>query len=106
MKFKKMILLSLLLLISIPVHALTGNEYNKLKNNERIIWIIGVTDGLITEHLMATLEQPPLAKCLGELEWEQMRAIFEKNLNANPERWHFPASFSFNQTFKKYCNIQ
>ena len=105
MKFTNWLTLATLILFSVSAHALTGNEYNKLSDNDRTIWLIGVADGLITADLISSKSQPPLVKCLAELEWEQIRAIFEKNLKENPEKWNFPAAFSFRQTFNKHCNI-
>jgi len=90
---------------STSTFAITGNEYRQLPNSQRIAWIYGVTDGFSTAELIATKKQPEIVVCFSELEWEQIKAIFEKSLNSDPERWHFPAAFIFREAFYKYCRI-
>jgi hypothetical protein len=86
--------------------AVSGNEYRNLSVTQKLAWTVGVADGIIATQLFESGKQPPLAKCLGELEREQIRSIFEKALEGQPDRWHFPAAFAFYDTFRKYCGAR
>ncbi len=86
--------------------AVSGNEYRNLSATQKLAWTVGVADGIITTPLFESDKQSPLAQCLSELEREQIRAIFEKALEGQPERWHFPAAFCFYDTFRKYCGAK
>lgn len=97
---------ALSLLISSPAEALSGNEYRALSAPQRLAWTVGVADGILAAQLIATNKKPALADCLARLEREQVRAMFEKALEKEPERWHFPAAFTFYATFNKYCGLE
>ncbi len=84
--------------------ALTGNNYRKLSPEQRLSWVVGVTDGILVEQLFASGKKPELVDCFAKLEWEQVRAIFDKANESQPERWQFQASFLFRQTFLTYCS--
>ena len=84
--------------------ALSGNEYRRLNPEQRLSWVVGVTDGILIEQLFASGKKPELADCFAKLEWEQVRAIFDKANESQPERWQFPAAFLFRQTFLAYCS--
>lgn len=86
--------------------ALTGNEYRNLGDTERSVWVTGVADGLLTEQLIRTGEQPALARCLAQYTTNQIVAIFDKHLGENPESWNHPAAFSFRFKFHGLCNIE
>ena len=87
-------------------NALTGNEYRNLNSRDRLTWTVGVADGILTNYVIEVKKTSPFAECLGKLEREQIRAIFEKELESNPESWHFPAAFTFYSTFKKFCGVK
>ena len=84
--------------------ALTGSEYRNLGGVERSAWIIGVADGLLTEQLISTGEQPELARCMAQYTTDQVVAIFDKHIAYNPDSWNHPADFSFR--FHRLCEIE
>jgi hypothetical protein len=89
--------------------AVTGNSYQRLSQSLRYTWIVGVTEGILTVQLFEANQNPPfdknppIVRCLNDLEAQQIQAIFEKALKNNPEKWQFPASYLFYQTFHSYC---
>ena len=93
------------LLLSTPAFAITGNEYRVLSQVQKESWLVGAVDGLLTAQLTITNKQPELAVCLAKIPVSQQRAIFEKALESDPERWNFPAAFKLLDVFNKYCNI-
>ena len=96
----------MLILVCPLAHALSGSEYRALTEVQRQMWAVGVVDGLMVGHLAATNKPPPLVLCFAKLEREQIRAIFEKALEKEPEVWHFQAAMIFHRTFQKYCKIE
>jgi hypothetical protein len=102
----RIVLVATLLCASTVTFSVTGNEYRKLPAETRQGWIAGVADGIMTSQLMISNLTPPLAKCLGDLDQQQIRVIFETALEQSPDRWHFPAAFTFFQTFNKFCGIR
>jgi hypothetical protein len=94
------------LVVAVPSHAVTGNEYRALSETSRQAWVAGTIDGILTAQLVLAQKQPALAKCLSQLVVAQQRAIFEKALEADPERWHFPAAFKLLTTFNEYCGVK
>jgi hypothetical protein len=96
----------LAMFVAMSAHAMSGNEYRKLPPEQRLTWIVGVTDGLMTEQLFATGKKPEMADCFAKLEWEQVRAIFDKANESQPERWGAPAAFLFRQMFLAFCKSQ
>ena len=93
-------------LLSFPAKAVTGNEYQRLSNLQKTNWSAGVTDGILAVYALEDYKQThSFAKCFGELERTQIQSIFKKSLKKQPERWQFPASFIFYETFKKHCGI-
>ncbi len=104
LKFPRLLLLGILLLFSQqPASALTGNEYRALPAPQRLAWTLGAADGIVAGQFMTTNEKSPFAACLSKLEREQLRAMFERALELNPERWHLPAAFTFYITVQKLC---
>lgn len=86
--------------------ALTGSEYRNLDGVERSAWVMGVVDGLLTEQLISTGEQPELARCMAQYTKDQIVAIFDKHMVENPESWSHPAAFSFRFRFHRLCEIE
>lgn len=103
MRFKQYTFAVALCVLSGQAFALSGNEYRKLTNEQRLSWTVGAADGIMTEQLFASNKKPPLVECLAKLDREQMQAMFEKALDGQPERWQYPAAFVFRQTFMSYC---
>ena len=48
----------LLLVFSGSVQALSGNEYRTLSKHDRLIWVGGAIQGILTAQLFTTKEQP------------------------------------------------
>jgi hypothetical protein len=95
--------LALLLGATPLVHATSGNQYRAFSEVQRQMWAVGVLDGLMMGELAASNKAPAWGVCMAKLEREQIRAIFEKALEKEPEVWHFPAAMMFHRTFQKYC---
>jgi hypothetical protein len=102
----KSFLVASLILVCPLAHALSGSEYRALAEAQRQMWAVGVVDGLMIGQLVASNKTPPSASCLAKLEREQIRAIFEKALEKEPEVWHFQAAMIFHRTFQRYCKIE
>jgi hypothetical protein len=102
-KFYKFFFLALLLGICPLVHATSGNQYRAFSEVQRQMWSVGVLDGLMMGELATSNKAPAWVACVAKLEREQIRAIFEKALEKEPEVWQFPAAMMFHRTFQKYC---
>jgi hypothetical protein len=96
----------LLFLVTFLAHAqssgitlgyLTCNDYLKLNDNDRIKWLTGAMDGIMAEstYIEKDPKGPWLGRCIDGLSIEQIKAMFEKALNENPEGWHAPAAIIF-----------
>ncbi|WP_142930300.1 hypothetical protein [Exilibacterium tricleocarpae] len=75
-------ILKILLFISLmsgECIALTANEFLDLNARDRVVWVTGVIDGLLTEELIRTVNQPKLAICLAEYRVNQITAIYIKH---------------------------
>jgi hypothetical protein len=92
--------------IAAPAHAVTGNEYRTFSSVERLAWILGMVDGMLTAQVILTNKKPPLADCLAKFQPQQIRAMFEKALDNEPQLWHFPAGYAFHSAFQKYCGLE
>lgn len=69
---------------------LTGNEYRDLANTQRQHYIMGVIDGSLLAPLFGA-PKPKLAwleTCVTGMRSDQVVAIVDKFLEANPVRWH------------------
>ena len=116
--------LSLLLLMSLlcsAVHSddgvflgyVSGNDYMKLDENSKESWLIGVMDGIIAEDFLANATaslsnkkeniDPWLGRCTSGRPLSQIKAMFEKELQDHPDKWHAPAALIFRDKFEKYC---
>ena len=103
---RAVIVVFIALALATHARAITGNEYRSLNDVQRQAWVVGALDGILTTQLMLMNKQPPLVVCLATLEPIQLKAIFERSLEADPERWHFPAAFKLQATLKQYCNLE
>jgi hypothetical protein len=91
------------LAISVQSHAITGIEYRELNPVQRTAWVVGALDGFMVAQLSATNKEPELSKCLAGVHPTQIHAMFEKELEADPRIWHFPAAFQLFQTLNGFC---
>ena len=99
------------LLVSLNANAVvlgfvTGSDYIKMKTDAQTSWVVGVMDGIMEESISqkpGALE-PWLGSCVKRHDWQQLKALFEKELNANPESWHAPAALIYRSTINKFCN--
>ncbi len=81
----------------------SGNTYNALTIREQSSWLAGAIDGLVAEAAMSNPNELGWQQCLFSYDFEQVRAIFEKELTANPEHWHIPAILLLRSKFEKLC---
>lgn len=83
----------------------TGNTYLTLDDNSRMGWLIGAMDGIMAEDFSANSRpnEPWLGNCINGFSKEQIKAIFEKELQAKPEAWHAPAALIFRGQLFKFC---
>ncbi len=92
---------------------LSGNDYLKLTNIEKSNYLIGVADGLLSSRLYLNIgtsdealsDISELKKCLMDKieNNKQLRAIVEKYLTNNPERWSEPMGVLFFVSIKDIC---
>ena len=92
---------------------LSGNDYLKLTNIEKSNYLIGVADGLLSSRLYLNIgtsdealsDISELKKCLMDKieNNKQLRAIVEKYLTNNPERWSEPMGVLFFVSIKNIC---
>ena len=103
---------------AVALGYMTGNKYQKLSEQERLYWFIGVIDGLAAEQLVSPKsssgsknsdgnDNAPdslwISECMGQFPIEQLHAIFEKELRETPESWHAPAALVARSRFEKMC---
>lgn len=93
---------------SVTMGYTTGTEYVKFSERSRIDWVRGAMDGIMAESTYTNISKAEqgtwLGRCIEGLEFEQIKAIFEKELNARPEGWHAPAALSLRGTLAKFCS--
>ena len=89
---------------AISLGYVTGNDYREMTDSEKSAWLAGAVDGVIAESISANSEKSPwLSVCIGSHEFQQIKAIFEKELTDNPEGWHAPAALIFRKRIKDFC---
>lgn len=101
----------LFLLLSMNANAvilgyITGSDYVKMNSQAKSNWIVGVMDGIMAESLSSKSDAlgPWLGRCVKKHDMQQLKAVFEKKLNNNPESWHIPAALVYQSTIKEFCN--
>ena len=94
----------------------TGNDYLAKSNSERASYIMGLTDGLLSSPLYLNKEIP--SEALGNVDslkncvtskienLKQLRAIVEKYLENNPERWAEPMSLLYYNSIRGVCSFK
>ena len=95
----------LAVLLAHGAQAITGTEYRNLEEARREAWVIGAVDGILTAQLWLTKKEPEISKCVAGKHPTQIKAIFEKALEASPEVWHFPAAFQLLTTLQEFCSV-
>ncbi|GEM_PF-6286712 len=90
---------------SVSLGMITGGQYLKDNDNDRVAYLIGLIDGISIEAFKAAnkAETPWLAKCLEDVEIAQVKAIFEKRLNTGSENLRRPAALVFRDEMEKFC---
>ena len=106
-------IIAMLLLLAASAHSqsgiilgyVTGNEYMKLRDDERTLWLIGVMDGMMAEDLVANKRQdgPWLGHCIRSLPKIQIKAMLDQELQSRPDTWHAPAALAFRDRMGKFC---
>jgi len=84
----------------------TGNDYLALPDEARMGWLIGALDGMMAESIALEKDSngPWLGRCVRSFDNSQIKAIFEKQLAANPESWHAPAAMILRGRLWEVCN--
>lgn len=103
--------LALLLLLSTTANAIvlgfiTGSDYVKMDRQSQYSWVYGAMDGIMAESVSANFDPlgPWLGQCISKHDFEQLKVIFEKELNGNPESWHAPAALVLQSSLNKFCS--
>lgn len=104
-------LLIILLFVAVPntqaviLGYITGNDYFKLDDNAKLGWLVGVMDGIMADSTTVERSEkgPWLGRCIDGLDTRQIKAMFEKELNQNPEGWHAPAALIFIGKMRDFC---
>jgi hypothetical protein len=109
----KAILSILFLLLSMNANAvilgyITGSDYVKMNSQEKSSWVVGVMDEIMAESFSSKSDSrgPWLGRCVKKHDMQQLKAVFEKELNNNPEGWHVPAAIVYQSTIKNFCNTE
>jgi hypothetical protein len=102
----KLLFVLLAALLAPSAQAITGTEYRNLDETRRESWLVGAVDGILTAQLWQTNKEPEISKCLAGKHPTQIKAIFEKALEASPERWHFPAAFQLLDSLQDFCSLK
>lgn len=90
---------------AVSLGYVTGNDYIKMKGNDKSAWLVGAIDGIIAESISNSRETTPwLSSCIAQHELNQIKAIFEKELDENPESRHAPAAFIFRKRIADFCS--
>jgi hypothetical protein len=84
---------------------ITGNSYLKFSKVESNAWVVGVMDGIMAENFSIKKDQNGswLGRCIEGIPIEQIKAMFEQELQSKPEVWHAPAALVFRSRLEKFC---
>ena len=76
--------------VNIQNGFLTGNDYRGLDAISKNMYVTGLIDGMFLAPFYGASEKEVsyLAKCTEGMTASQIRAIFDKYLKNNPEKWH------------------
>ncbi|MBI3804725.1 MAG: hypothetical protein HY282_13290 [Nitrospirae bacterium] len=89
----------------VALGIITGGQYLKDTESDRIAYLIGVIDGISIEAFKAAnkAQTPWLATCLENLEIAEVKTLFEKRLNAGAETLRAPAALTFRNVMEAFC---
>jgi hypothetical protein len=89
----------------VTLGSVTRSDYIKWDSDAQMTWVIGVMDGIMIESALASqpIQQSWLGSCLANHDTAQLKAIFEKELNGDPEWWHLKISIIYRNTIKTFC---
>lgn len=93
-----------LFLASINVYSMSGNQYLDSNESVQIGYIIGAVDYRIVSEVVNKGEKSQTEKCVKDLPYKQIKAMFDKELRDNPERWNLPASFILGLILNSFCD--
>jgi hypothetical protein len=76
-----------------PQGFLEGNDWRDLPESSKKVYIMGAIDGIeIAIEIASALESPSslqwINKCVKGMRSDQVHALVEKYVNANPQDWH------------------
>lgn len=86
----------------------TGNRWRTLPNQQRMLYVLGVLDGLRFSPVMALGTEDrtnKLANCTQNMNGEQILAIADKYVEARPEKWHESVHFQLFGALTEACRI-
>jgi len=80
------------IIVEIPNYFLSGNKWRDLSIAQRVGYSMGVLDGMIfgSAYERKGWSVEWVAPCLKNKRSDQMMAIFQKELDKNPELWDAP----------------
>lgn len=89
---------------------------------EKQTWLMGAMDGIMAESIAVNGElyragaldpikgtingtgyEAWFGNCFERYDFDQLKAVFEKKLENNPESWHVPAALTFRHTMMDFC---
>lgn len=71
-----------------PAGPPNGNEYLQFTSSLRLAYTVGISEGLTIASKVGAAGVQELMACSKGMTFGQMRAIVDKYLAENPERWH------------------
>ncbi|MDY6993906.1 MAG: hypothetical protein SVR94_15065 [Pseudomonadota bacterium] len=76
--------------VTIQNGFLTGNDFRILDDISKNMYVTGLIDGMFLAPFYGAPEKQVnhLAKCTEGMTASQVRAIFDKYIKNNPEKWH------------------
>jgi len=77
--------------ISIARGFLDGNSYQELSFTAKVNYAMGIADGFLTAPMFGAPESNVdwLNNCMGKMMSNQLVAIFDQYVQANPAQWHY-----------------
>ncbi|QIG50558.1 hypothetical protein G5V57_24210 [Nordella sp. HKS 07] len=88
---------------------ITGNEYQQLREAEKIVYAAGLVDGMLGAPLFGAPDSGRVARldaCIKNKSAEQIAAILSKDLQENPELWHLGVNVPAYNALNKVCDLK
>lgn len=94
--------------VTIPNGFATASKWRSLPTQQRMAYVLGVVDGLKFSSVMsqgADDRVTKFANCTGQMNVDQILAIVEKKVDAQPEFWHESVHFRIFEALTQACRI-